>query len=311
MTEQFDGPNATPVTAGAPDWFRAALGVPYEEHSVEVAGCPIHYLAWGAPGRQGLVFVHGGGAHARWWTHIAARFSSEFRVLAVDLSGHGDSGQRETYTLDQWTEEVMAVAADGGVAGKPVLIGHSMGGFVTIATAALNGDSVAGLIICDSPVTEPDPEVESYRLKQAFGRPRTYSSIDEAVGRFRTVPAQANSLSYVIDYVARNSLRPVEGGYRWKFDDNIFVQFARSMRGIALPYLHQVDCRVALLRSEFGLVTPTIGQSMFEALGRVAPVIELPEAGHHAVLGVPLPLLTALRTLLADGEHSDAHHAVR
>jgi pimeloyl-ACP methyl ester carboxylesterase len=116
MTEQFDGPNATPVTAGAPDWFRAALGVPYEEHSVEVAGCPIHYLAWGAPGRQGLVFVHGGGAHARWWTHIAARFSSEFRVLAVDLSGHGDSGQRETYTLDQWTEEVMAVAADGGVA---------------------------------------------------------------------------------------------------------------------------------------------------------------------------------------------------
>ncbi|HQF96394.1 MAG TPA: hypothetical protein PLS46_19650, partial [Microthrixaceae bacterium] len=52
------------------------------------------------------------------------------------------------------------------------------------------------------------------------------------------------------------------------------------------------------------LITPDIGQEMFEALGRVAPVIELPEAGHHAMLDVPLTLLTALRTLLADWEHS-------
>jgi pimeloyl-ACP methyl ester carboxylesterase len=54
-------------------------------------------------------------------------------------------------------------------------------------------------------------------------------------------------------------------------------------------------------------VTPDIGNSMYEALGRVAPVIELPEAGHHAMLDQPLVLLTALRTLLADWEHSDPH----
>ena len=46
---------------------------------------------------------------------------------------------------------------------------------------------------------------------------------------------------------------------------------------------------------------------MYEALGRVAPVIELPEAGHHAMLDQPLVLLTALRTLFADWEHSDPH----
>ena len=299
------------VHPNAPDWFRRALAVPYEDHTVEVAGCSIHFVAWGEPGRPGIVFVHGGGAHAHWWTHVAATFASEFRVVAVDLSGHGDSGHREVYALEQWTEEVMAAAAAGGIAGRPVLVGHSMGGFVTIATAALHGDGVAGLVICDSPVTEPDPEVESYRLKQAFGRPRTYESFDEAVARFRTVPGQDHSLDYVVDHVARHSLRAVPGGWRWKFDDQIFVQFAGSMRGIALPYLQRVDCRVALLRSEHGLVTPTIGRSMFEALGRVAPVIELPEAGHHAMLDVPLTLLSALRTLLADWEHSDPHHAAR
>lgn len=294
-----------PLHPDAPAWFRAALAVPFEDGVTTLDGADIHYLAWGQPGRRGLVFVHGGGAHAHWWTHVAARFADQFRVLAIDLSGHGDSGHREIYRLEQWTEEVMAVAHTGGIDGHPVLVGHSMGGFVTIGTAARHGDALSGVVVCDSPVTEPDPEVESYRLKEAFGSPRTYGSVDDALGRFRTVPPQDQYLDFVIDHVARRSLRPVEGGYQWKFDRRIFEQFAGSMRGIALPYLPEVRCRLALLRSECGLVTEDIGASMYDALGRVTPVIELPEAGHHAMLDQPLVLLTALRTLLADWDHSE------
>src|SRR5512140_2736583 len=87
---------------GAPDWFARALAVPFTDETADLDG-PIHYLAWGEPGRRGLVFVHGGGAHAHWWTHVAATFASQFRVLALDLSGHGDSAHRDRYTLDQWT----------------------------------------------------------------------------------------------------------------------------------------------------------------------------------------------------------------
>jgi len=293
----------------APDWFRAALDVPFEDGQFVVSGATIHHLAWGEPGRRGLVFVHGGGAHAHWWTHVAARFADEFRVVAVDLSWHGDSDHRDTYAFEQWTEEVLAAARAGGIEGPPVVVGHSMGGFVTIATAALHGDELSGVIVCDSPVTKPDPEVESYRLKEAFGRPRTYASIEEALGRFRTIPPQEHYLDYVIDHVARRSLRAVDGGWQWKFDRRIFEQFAQSMRGVALPYLSKVRCRFALLRSECGLVTQSIGESMYDALGRVTPVIELPEAGHHAMLDQPLVLLTALRTLLADWDHSEPHRA--
>jgi pimeloyl-ACP methyl ester carboxylesterase len=128
------------------------------------------------------------------------------------------------------------------------------------------------------------------------------------MARFRTVPPQDHYLDFVIDHVARRSLRQVEGGWQWKFDRRIFEQFS-GMRGVALPYLPRVRCRFALLRSELGLVTPDIGASMYEALGRVAPVIELPQAGHHAMLDEPLVLLTALRTLLADWDHSDPHRA--
>ena len=274
---------------------------------MQVDGCAIRSLAWGEPDRRGLVFVHGGGAHAHWWTHVAATFAAEFRVVAIDLSGHGDSGHRDAYALDQWTDEVVAVAETTQIDGLPIVIGHSMGGFVTIATAARHGDRVDGVIVCDSPVAELDPEISAYHLREAFGRPRTYPDLDDAVAHFRTVPAQEHYLDYVIDFVARHSLKEVTGGWQWKFDRRIFEQFGAGMRSVAAPYLEDVSCRLALLRSEYGLVTPDIGASMYERLGRVTPVIEIPEAGHHAMLDQPLILLTALRTLLADWDHSEPH----
>ena len=293
----------------APAWFRRALAVPFHDEWTAVDGARVHLLTWGEPGRRGMVFVHGGGAHAHWWSHVAALFAGDFRVVAVDLTGHGDSDHRDRYSLDQWTEEVMAAAEAGGVDGPPVVVGHSMGGFVTIATAARHADRLAGAIICDSPVSAPDAEVSAARVGSAFGAPRTYPTVDAALERFRTVPPQAHYLDYVIDHVARRSVHPVDGGWQWKFDRGIFAQFAEagSIRASALPYLPQVRCRLALLRSENGLVTADIGAEMYEALGRVAPVIEIPEAGHHAMLDQPLILLTALRTLLADWDHSEPH----
>jgi pimeloyl-ACP methyl ester carboxylesterase len=296
-----------PVLPDAPAWFARAVAVPRGDATVEVDGCSVHYLSWGVPGRRGLVFVHGGGAHAHWWTPIAATFAGGYRVAALDLSGHGDSGHRGRYVPEQWADEVMAVAADAGIAGLPVIVGHSMGGFVTIVTAARHNEGLAGVIVCDSPVAEPDPEISAYHLREAFGQPRTYATVEEAIARFRTVPLQEHYLDYVIDFVARNSVKPVPGGWQWKFDRRIFEQFGAGVRSIALPYLDQVGCRLALLRSERGLVTPEIGAFMFERLGRVTPVIEVPEAGHHAMLDQPLLLLTALRSFLADWDHSEPH----
>jgi pimeloyl-ACP methyl ester carboxylesterase len=304
-------PHASPAARAlaAPAWFRRALAVPFTDGRVTVDGAAIHYLGWGEPGQRGLVFVHGGGAHAHWWTHVAAPFADVFRVVALDLSGHGDSDHRDTYSLEQWTGEVVAVAEAAGIAGPPVIVGHSMGGFVTIATAALHADRLAGAIVCDSPVARPDAEINAARVGSAFGAPRTYPTLDAALARFRTVPPQDHYLDYVIDHVARHSARPVEGGWQWKFDRGIFAHFAEagSIRASALPYLPQVRCRLALLRSEHGLVTEDIGAEMYDKLGRVAPVIEIPEAGHHAMLDQPLLLLTALRALVADWEHSDPH----
>jgi len=293
------------IHPAAPEWYREALAVPFIDEQVEVDGCPIHFLAWGEPGRPGLVFVHGGGAHAHWWTHVAARFAKRYRVAALDLSGHGDSGRRDRYGLEVWAAEVMAVARSAGIGGAPVIVGHSMGGFVTIVTAALHSARLAGVVICDSPVSKPDPEVDAARIGNAFGKPRVYASSEEALARFRTVPPQRHYLDYVMHELGPRSLGPVEGGFSWKFDHQVFGAFDGNPRALARPHLADVKCRLALLRSENGLVTEDIGEYMYERLGRVSPVIEIPEAGHHLMLDQPLLLVTALNTLLADWDHSE------
>src|ERR1019366_6011017 len=71
----------------------------------------------------------------RWWDHIGPLLANGWRVVALDLSGHGDSGRRDSYTLDTWAREVLAVAADAGITTAPTVIGHSMGGLVTLRLA--------------------------------------------------------------------------------------------------------------------------------------------------------------------------------
>lgn len=285
----------------APDWFTRALERTPESHRVDVEGVSIHYLAWGEQGRPGIVLIHGGAAHAHWWSHVAPSLLADHRVVAIDLSGHGDSDRRDGYTLRAWTEEVAAVIDDAGFAGQPVVIGHSMGGFVTIATAAWQGDRIGGAVIIDSPVVAVDPEVERARRTDEFTKAKTYDDPEIPITRFRTIPEQRVYLPYVKDHVARHSLRALDDGrWGWKFDPTIFI----PKRAEPAELLPLVQCRVALLRCEHGLVTPDIGEYMYDQLGRVAPVIELPTAGHHPMLDVPLILITALRSLLADWDHS-------
>ena len=284
-----------------PRWFRDATQAPYEERTVAVDGCPIHYLQWGEPGDPALVLVHGGAAHAHWWSFLAPQLAHGHQVIALDLSGHGDSGRRDAYPREMWAKEVMAVADDAGVTRPPVLVGHSMGGFVCIAAASLYGERLAGAVILDSPVRRPDPEAEEGARGRAFRNPKVYGTREEALRHYRLVPEQPCENRYLIDHVARHSLGRVGGGWTWKFDPEVFRRFTPRAIHEILP---TVRCRVALFRAELGLVTPDVGEYMFELLDRNAPVVEIPQAHHHLMLDQPLALIAALRAILADWEHS-------
>lgn len=288
----------------APQWFLDAIATVPEVGETDVDGCRIHYRRYGQLDRPGLVLVHGGAAHARWWDHVAPLLAGEYCVVALDMSGHGDSGRRDRYEMQTWAREVIAVAEHSCLPGPPIVVAHSMGGWVGINAAAEFADEIAGLMLLDSAVWTPDPEQEAARVGAAFGPLRIYPSVDDALPRFRTVPDQPTSLPYVIDHVARTSVRDVEGGVQWKFDPRIFENRTPPHGEL----LRRVRSRVALFRAEHGLVSPDIGEYMYVQLGRVAPVIEVPLAWHHIMLDQPIALVTGLRALLADWEHSTPHH---
>lgn len=288
----------------APAWFSEALATSPLEQVLEVDGVPIHYLEWGDTGCPGLVFVHGGAAHAHWWSFLAPFFADDWHVLALDLSGHGDSGRRPNYSHGLWAREVMAVSDAAGFPGPPVVVGHSLGGMVTIETASRYGDQLAGAVIVDSPVRRPDPESEEGARGRAFRSPGVYPTLGEALEHFRLIPPQPADHPWIIGHIARHSLHETASGWTWKFDPHVFTHSLVPLR----EQLATVRCRVALMRGEFSVVVPPdVADYMYDLMHRNAPVVSIPQAHHHLILDQPLAFVAALRTLLADWEHSIPH----
>jgi len=294
--------NGAPVAG--PTWFDQAVAVPAESAYVEVAGARIHYLRWGDRRRPGLLLVHGNGAHAYWWSYIAPFLAREYNVAAIDMSGMGDSDKRPQYKMDFFVEEQLAVIRDAGMfdnAEPPVIVAHSFGGFVTILTGALHGDKLAGTVIVDSPVNPPERAHHGPPHRET--RPhRIYPTLTEALARFRLAPEQPCENDYVVDFIARKSLKQVDGGWTWKFDPSIWTRFSI---GDTAERLRATKCRIAIMRGEMSvLMPPEVGEYMFSLLGHAAPVIEIPQARHHVMLDQPLAFVAALRALLADWNHS-------
>ncbi|MGA9872496.1 MAG: alpha/beta fold hydrolase, partial [Rhodococcus sp. (in: high G+C Gram-positive bacteria)] len=172
-------PQAASVAA-PPQWFVDALASVPTTADVEVQGTTIRTRSWGDEDAPGVLLVHGGAAHSGWWDHVAPFLARRYRVTALDLSGHGDSGRRDEYGLDVWAAEVTAVAHHSNFLRPPVVIGHSMGGWVAMA-AATEDARVAGVAVVDTPLKSLSPEEVAARDKRAFGPLKIYPTRADGV----------------------------------------------------------------------------------------------------------------------------------
>jgi pimeloyl-ACP methyl ester carboxylesterase len=292
------------MTEHIPGWFSRALETPYTDRSVEVDGASIHYLLWGEDEeRPGLVFVHGNGAHAHWFTFLAPFFLGEYRVAAIDLSGAGDSDRREHYTPEQFAEEVITVAADAGFGSDTIVVGHSFGGYITLKTGLLYPDKLGGIVLVDSAVRPPDFKWERDPRRSPIKPKRVYDTFEEAHGRFRLMPPQDCGNDFILDFIGRHSLHEEEGGWTWKFDDGMFrkFEFGTNMH----EDLARLATRVGVIYGEDSyLFSQDIADYMFKVLDESVPFVGIPEAQHHLFLDQPLAFVSALRTLLAEWRHS-------
>jgi pimeloyl-ACP methyl ester carboxylesterase len=192
---------------------------PSEAGRSVVDGCPIAYAVWGDRANLPVVLVHGAGAHMGWWDAVIQELLPHHHVIALDLSGNGDSGWREDYSGRQWAGEVLAITRTIG-GGPALLVGHSLGGRVSIVAGACEPDIVLGLVLVDAPIRRPDPQTRP-RFQPKAPR-RRYQSLAHAVESFHLLPSEPIRNQELLRRVAVHAFRRLDDGWGLKADGHVY-----------------------------------------------------------------------------------------
>ncbi|MEA2624615.1 MAG: hypothetical protein QOD06_660 [Candidatus Binatota bacterium] len=253
----------------------------------------LHCLDWGGDGPP-LIFLHGGSAHAHWWDFVAPSFVDSFRVLALDLRGHGDSEWAKSYQVEDYESDVGALVAELGL-DRPALVGHSLGAFVALRYALHHPRDLRALAVVDGRASLGEAGSRYLQLLRMF-LPAEYRSLEEAARRFRLLPRQTSAAREVIEHVARWSFRHLEDGmWAAKFDPEALTgQEPFDFR----DRLHEIECPVLIARGEKSPVLSARAANELVGLCRDARGVEIADAYHHVLLDRPAELTQALAEFL-------------
>lgn len=277
-----------------PDWFWRAVDTPSKEHSVRVDDYEIAYRTWGDAAKPPLLLIHGMMAHSRWWDFIAPQLIDAWHVAAIDLGGMGDSDFRYEYSGETYADEIRAVCDHAGLDERVVLVSHSFGGAMSVKAINRHEGRFKALVLVDSglrPADEPAPE------RPGFGGSHVYADRASAEARFRVQPPQEIRAPYTAKYIAGQSLMLVDGGWSWKFDDDLLTETSgielceNEFRALKLP--------VALI---YGEQSAHCTQGTVDYMRNLVPepffTRSLKDAAHHVFLDQPLEFVRELRDLL-------------
>lgn len=105
---------------------------------------------------EALLFIHGLAGNVTHWVNVAPQFTEEYRVLAIDLPGHGESGSPEHWSIQGYVEHVKALLDRLGIR-RITVVGHSMGGMVAAALAIDSPDRVHRAVLVNPAGMQPMP----------------------------------------------------------------------------------------------------------------------------------------------------------
>ena len=181
----------------------------------------LHHVEWGDLDEPVVVCLHGVNAHARRFRRLGERLAPRFRVVAVDLRGHGESTWEPPWDLETHLDDLQDTLRALGI-GAADWIGHSFGGRILLELVADRPEIVRRAVLLDPAVWVP-PHVA---LDRADGerRDRAYASPEEAVER-RFVESRLRSTprELVEEEVEAHLARGDDGRWRYRYCQSAVV----------------------------------------------------------------------------------------
>ena len=272
------------------------------DHNIEINGLNIHYLDWGGPPQErNLLLAHGQGGNAHNWDHIARELRGEFRVIALDQRGHGDSDHtREGYAVTSFASDLARFAEATGIIPYDYC-GASLGARNGIAYAGDHPGHLKHFVCLDY---GPEMSVASAR-NQISGmnrRPLGWRSIDEYVEYVSQQNPRASE-EYLRNQ-ARYGLRLNYAGKHVPKHDPEMFWINGGFGAREVPYLWEqwakIRCPILELKgAESAFLSPEILDRMRE-LQPDMRLVEVPDSGHSIPADNPEFLLRELRQFLVD-----------
>ena len=256
-------------------------------------GVRLHVLDWRpreSPNREEkppLVLLHGGGANAHWWDHLASALAQDRRVLALDFRGHGDSAYPEHREVGAFNVDLEALVEWLGREDLD-LLGHSLGAAVALDHAS-RFQTTRSIVLVD--LARGSQRGSGRRARLALALRRTYARRQDAIDRFRFLPESSHAPESLRRQIAEHSVREEpDGRFGYKFDPAWFGLPSRPR-----PDPADVRCPTLLVRGEESLLLSSEAARAFtDALpdGRLAVITN---AGHHVPVDRPEALLEVVR----------------
>jgi esterase len=272
-----------------------------ESHHIVIHRMRFHYLDWGTAGRAPILFLHGGGLNAHTWDVVCLMLRTEYHCFALDQRGHGDSEWEPTsdYSHDAQVHDIEGFIEKLGLK-RPLLVGHSMGGFAAIGYAIAHADKLAGLVLVD---VGPELSMDgAKRIRDFVSLDRVLDSVDAFVERAMAFNPRRNP-TLLRRSLLHNLRKLPNGKWTWKHDPNRMTpDFANERIERARQIqrdIHHISCPTLIMRGERSDVFTDANASKFAESLPDARWVKVPDAGHTIQGDNPAGLLRALRPFIS------------
>lgn len=246
-----------------------------------------------------VVFLHAFPLNRTMWAPQVVELSERYRVVTIDLRGHGESdAPMWRYTLDRFAEDVHGLLAHLGIT-RATFVGLSMGGYILFALYRKHPALFQALVLADTRATADTPEAKAARFSMAqIAYRRGASAIADLMLPKLLSPAacenRADLRDHVCGIITGNQVSGIVGDL-----------MAMEERPDSTPLLSTIPVPTLVIVGDEDLASPP---EEVEAMAQQIPgatFVQIPRAGHLSNMENPAAFNEALLSFLTSVENSD------